>query len=469
MDNLRGTILQPWNYYTPESDSSNKNLWQRLERDADKILDQGYTAVWLPPASECDSGKSGVGYSIKNWYNLSGTKYGNKNQLQDACNALKRKGINIYHDQVFNHLMGGQDEHNIWCLSVKKQNKNEKVNDSCVWFQTTLPTSYPWLELNHNHFDAYHPNDYECWILANKNFECEAYQDPWGGCDLDYDNIDLVFKLEKFGYWYKNEVHVDGYRFDAVKHIRPMGTLNFLTAMRVSESKNMFAVGEFLHDNIWLLHNYINATLEQISLFDVPLQRKMERASQQGNSFDMGSIFNGTLTHDRPVRSVSYVHTHDDQPGMHGGGGRGHYIGDWFISQAYALILLRDKGYPLVSDVDILRHGDMIKRYMLLRQDCTYGHREDRFDHSDTAGWSFSGGYGYDNSMAVVITNGSFGKKWLPTGKAYTRYRDFTDALNHSIQTNEYGWAEFHCPERNTSVWIEESKYNYLKDKLSRL
>jgi len=50
--NLRGTILQPWTYHTPIRDGDGKNLWQRLIRDAKKIQKDGYTAVWLPPASK---------------------------------------------------------------------------------------------------------------------------------------------------------------------------------------------------------------------------------------------------------------------------------------------------------------------------------------------------------------------------------------------------------------------------------
>ena len=464
---LRGTILQPWNYHTPRLDSDGMNLWQRLDRDAGSIKKNGFTAVWLPPASEAIRGEYDVGYGIKDWYNLNNTKYGNCEQLKKACLSLKREGIEVYHDQVHNHLMGGKIEENIWCLSVKMNNKNERVNDSCVWFKTDIPSKFPWLELNHTHFDAYHPNKHECWALREKQFDREAKQDPLMGCDLDFDNIGLVKKLGQFGMWLKNEVHVDGYRFDAVKHIRPKGTLNFLTTMKYSEGKNMFAVGEYLDENIDLLHNYIKNTYGQISLFDVPLQRKLERASQQCNQFDMRTLFTKTLTKEQPVLSVPFVHSHDDQPSIHGNEYRGHYIDDWFISQAYAIILLRDEGYPMVSDVDTLNHSDMIKRYMLARRDCTYGFRQDRFDHMNTIGWAFSGGHGFNNSMAVVITNGDFGHKWLHTHRPFVRYRDLTDALHHTITTNEHGWAEFECPSRNASVWVEESKYQYLINQIN--
>ena len=465
---LRGTILQPWNWHSPQLDENGKNLWQQLKSKAKSLAETGYTAVWLPPSSEAHHGINDVGYGIKDWYNLD-TKYGTGTELKEACRALKSNGIQIYHDQVHNHLMGGEIEHDVWCLSVKKNNKSEPVNDNCVWFQTNIATGFPWLGIDHNHFDAYHPNNHECWILKNKAFEREAYEDPWGGCDLDFDNIELVKKLEEFGLWFKNEIPADGYRFDAVKHIRPKGTLGFLTAMRRSASRNMFAVGEFLHDDIALLHEYISQTLGQISLFDVPLQRKLVRASIMKNSFDLGSILKLTLTNEQPTLSVPYVHSHDDMPPMHNESYRGHYVGKWFISQAYALTLLRNQGYPMVSNVDTLQHPNMIKRYMLLRTNCTYGNYFERFDHRNTVGWSFSRSGNYDNSMAVVLGNGNYGRKWLPTQCPNTIYRDFAGALDFSIKTNKDGWAEFHCPEQSTSAWIEESKYHQLMSKLGNL
>lgn len=463
---LRGTILQPWTWHSPRLDDDGKTLWQRLARDAGKIKNDGFTAVWLPPSSFATGGIDAVGYSIKNWYELSGTKYGDSGDLVTACRLLGKEGLQVYHDQVFNHLMGGDDEMGVWCFHVKKQNKNEPARPDCQWFQATIPTRFGWLGMNHNHFDAFHPNENDCWILSGKKFDCEAHIDPWGGCDLDYDSMDVVKKLEDFGRWYKQKVRVDGYRFDAVKHIRPKGTLNFLTVMRWSENKNYFAVGEFLHDDVKLLHRYIAATLGQITLFDVPLQRNMVAASRAESGYDMGSIFERTLVKDQPTHAVTFVHSHDDCPPIHGHDRRGEYIGDWFISQAYALVLLRHEGYPMVADADSLRHSDMIRRYMLLRHNCTYGHVKDYFDHRNTVGWTYYGGHGYDNSMAVLLTNGDHGRKWMATYRAHTRYRDFTDALPYAIDTNEDGWAQFECHAGNTSVWVEESKYHWLKQQM---
>ncbi|MBF0135637.1 MAG: hypothetical protein HQL65_05305 [Magnetococcales bacterium] len=461
---IRGTILQPWNWHTPKLDREGKCLYQRLQRDANRIWEQGFTAVWLPPASEGSGGEQDVGYGIKNWYSLDCTKYGPKQELQSAALTLRDRGISVYHDQVFNHLMGGDYEKDIACMHVKCDNRSEPLNSDSTWFKADVPTDFPWLQLNHEHFDAYHPNDHDCWILRGKKFDTDTSQDSLMGCDLDFQCGDLIIKLDHFGQWFKYEIHSDGYRFDAVKHISTHGILNFLTSMRRSARRNLFAVGEFKGD-LGGLKWYIEQTQGQISLFDFPLQWKLVEASQKKelpHRFDMGSIFDNTLTRSNPVLSVPFVHSHDDQPPVHGKEQRGGYVGDWFISQAYALILLRDEGYPMVADVDMLRHGAMIQRYMLARRHCTFGSRYDRFDHPATIGWAFTGDQGYDNSMAVVLSNGDYGQKWLPTYRPHVRYRDLTQSLQHTIVTNEYGWAEFQCPSQNTSVWVEETKFDNL-------
>ncbi len=139
---MRGTIFQPWNFRSPEETQSGQRLWLLLKNQASNINKNYYTAIWLPPACEADGGTSDVGYGIKNWYNLNGTKYGNEQELKDACIALKNVGVNVYHDQVHNHLMGGEEEHGIWCLHVYSDNRAVAV-PGCEWHQATVRTGFP--------------------------------------------------------------------------------------------------------------------------------------------------------------------------------------------------------------------------------------------------------------------------------------------------------------------------------------
>ena len=259
------------------------------------------------------------------------------------------------------------------------------------WFQHDIPTGYPWLAIHWYHFDAYHPNGDDCWALSGKTFDREAKMDPLMGSDLDFDNVDLVMKLHAFGSSFRSKVPVDGYRFDAVKHIRPHGTLSFLTHMRTEASRALFAVGEYFSTELDELKGYLHSTLGQISLFDFALQRKFVHISRAGSHSDLRDLVHGSLTAEVPVLSVGFVHSHDDQPPVSGHEHRGEYVGQWFISQAYAFLLMRDEGYPMVSGIDLEAHPDLLARLLLARAHCTYGWRHDQFDHANTVGWSFGG------------------------------------------------------------------------------
>ena len=40
------------------------------------------------------------------------------------------------------------------------------------------------------------------------------------GCDLDMDNEELCYELDKWGTWYIEETGIDGVRLDAIKHLK---------------------------------------------------------------------------------------------------------------------------------------------------------------------------------------------------------------------------------------------------------
>ncbi|MGD1899898.1 MAG: alpha-amylase domain-containing protein [Phormidesmis sp.] len=60
--------------------------------------------------------------------------------------------------------------------------------------------------------------------------------------------------------------------------------------------------------------------------------------------------------------------------------------------------------------------------------------------------------------MAVVISNGDDGKKWMEVGQANQTYIDLTEHISESITTNEDGWAHFRCNAGSVSVWVPEEQ-----------
>ena len=79
---MNGTMVQYFEWYL-ESDST---LWKKVTADAKNLAEQGFTAIWLPPAYKGADGVNDVGYGVYDTYDLGEfdqkgtvpTKYGTR-------------------------------------------------------------------------------------------------------------------------------------------------------------------------------------------------------------------------------------------------------------------------------------------------------------------------------------------------------------------------------------------------------
>jgi alpha-amylase len=285
------------------------------------------------------------------------------------------------------------------------------------------------------------------------------------GCDLDYNHEQVRGEVHYWGKWYLENFGMDGFRIDAVKHIRSFFFRYWLDDMRDHAQKNLFAVGEYWSSDLGRLRRYIDETEGRMHLFDVPLHYNFHHASRAGSGYDMGSILNNTLVKENPTLAVTLVENHDTQPLQ----SLETVVEAWFKPLAYAVILLRDEGYPCVfiadydganyedngRQISMVSHKWMIDLFMDARQKHTFGQRRDYFDHWHTIGWTY-GGDSEHKSMAVVMTNAGDDTKWMETGRPNTTYRDLTRHIDESVRTNEWGWAPFRTLGGKVSVWVEE-------------
>jgi alpha-amylase len=56
--------------------------------------------------------------------------------------------------------------------------------------------------------------------------------------------------------------------------------------------------------------------------------------------------------------------------------------------------------------------------------------------------------------MAVLISNGNKGIKYMETGSPETSYVDVTKHIDGTVTTNMDGLGEFRCLEGPVSVWV---------------
>lgn len=488
--------MQYFHWYYPADGS----LWNKIREEAPRLAAIGINALWLPPAYKGTRGAHSDGYDVYDLYDLGEfdakgsvrTKYGTKEEYLQAIAALHEAGIQAYVDIVVNHMGGGDETETIPVLKMDPEDRNVAISEPYeieAFTRFTFPGrggQYSQFEWNHSCFSGVdydhgrgetgiynilneHGADWEEMISDEKgNFDYLMF------CDLEFRNPAVREELKRWGEWYYQTTGFDGLRLDAVKHIAPQFYNEWLGHMRHVSGKELFAVGEYwAPGNLELLHRYIEATDGQIALFDAPLQCRFHTASKAGKDFDLSTIFHDTLVSTHPHLAVTLVGNHDTQPLQ----SLEAPVEPWFLPLAYALILLREKGYPCVfypdlysaeySDVGpdgnehpiVLPALAQLPLLTRLRKEAAYGPERDYLDHPNCIGWTREGEDDLPFSgCAVVLSNGDPGNKFMYVGHRHAG-RVFIDALGHEDQEiliDENGEAEFYCPGGSVSVWVDK-------------
>ena len=146
------------------------------------------------------------------------------------------------------------------------------------------------------------------------------------GADIDLNNVDVTEELKKWGLWYAQFTNIDGFRMDAVKHMRASFMESWLNYVRNNTNRALPAVGEYWSTSLENLKNYIKETNASLSLFDVPLHYNLFNASNSGGNYDMKTIFDNTLVNSDPDLAVTFVDNHDTQLGQ----SLQSWVQDWF-------------------------------------------------------------------------------------------------------------------------------------------
>lgn len=485
---MNGVIFQPFAWY----DSPDPPLWETLERDAAALASKGYTAVWLPPPYKGAGGMQDVGYGVYDLFDLgefndrdlgTRTKYGTKDQLVRAVTALRQAGVQVYVDTVFNHKDGGDATQTFLAQLVDRDNRNHVLSD---WFDIegythfTFPGRgnvysdmkwhwYHFDSLSYNHHPDFRHRKDDVYRIKHKSFETgvsdeKGNYDYLMACDLESSNEFVDGELRWWGRWIVDTLGVDGFRLDAVKHIRNRYFCDWLNHLRTHfGGRELFAVGEYWSGDVGELHRYLDATENTLAVFDVPLHYNFQAASYAGPHYDLRRIFDNTLVAQRPTQAVTFVDNHDTEPTR----SLASFVGADFKPLAYALILLRRHGYPCVFAGDLRDwtypdgqrahdHRFLIETFLRARRDYGFGEQYDYLDHPNTIGWTRLGDAHHPDAMAIVLGNGLDGDKWMEVCRANATFTDATGHFTHKVTTNGDGWGNFPCRGGKVSVWLQE-------------
>ncbi|ELA6598190.1 alpha-amylase [Vibrio alginolyticus] len=478
-----GTMMQYFHWYVPNDGA----LWTQVENNASALSDNGFTALWLPPAYKGAGGSNDVGYGVYDMYDLGEfdqkgsvrTKYGTKDQYLSAINTAHKNNIQIYGDVVFNHRGGADGKSWVDTKRVDWNNRNIELGDK--WIEAWVEFDFPGRNDKYSnfHWTWYHFDGVD-WDDAGEEkaiFKFKGEGKAWDWevssekgnydylmyADLDMDHPEVKKELKDWGEWYINMTGVDGFRMDAVKHIKYQYLQEWIDHLRWKTGKELFTVGEYWNYDVNQLHNFITKTSGSMSLFDAPLHMNFYNASKSGGSYDMRQIMDGTLMKGNSVKAVTLVENHDTQPLQ----ALESTVDWWFKPLAYAFILLREEGYPSVFYADYYgaQYSDKghdinmvkvpyIEELVTLRKDYAYGKQHSYLDHWDVIGWTREGDANHPHSMAVIMSDGPGGSKWMYTGKPSARYVDKLGIRTEEVWTDANGWAEFPVNGGSVSVWV---------------
>ncbi|MBK0380483.1 alpha-amylase [Mucilaginibacter segetis] len=486
------TMMQFFEWYYPADGS----LWTHLKNEAEKLKQAGIDAVWLPPAHKGTTGGISVGYDSYDLYDLGEfdqresvrTKYGTRDQLLDAVTTAKNAGLNIYVDVVLNHMGGAEETEKVTVRKVDPENRNEFISEP---YEIEAFTKFPFtgrngkysqFKWNHECFSGvdYDAATNETAIFKIQNNFGDGWEEVIGDekgnfdylmlADIETRNPAVRDELKAWGKWFHETVKFDGMRLDAIKHMSFNFYNEWLDHMRGELKKEFFTVGEYWSQEVGLLQQYIEATEGRMSLFDAPLHHNFHTASVEGKDYDLTKIFENSLLAVNPELAVTLVENHDTQPLQ----ALEAVVEFWFKPLAYALILLREQGYPCVFYADmygakykdtgedgneheiILAPCAELERLLYVRKHLAYGIQTDYFDDPNCIGWTRSGDDEHPGSgFAVLLSNNEDSTKHMNLGQGHAG-KVFVDHLakhTEEVIIGDDGSADFYVKAGSVSVW----------------
>lgn len=481
---VNGTMMQYFEWYLPDDGT----LWNKMASDSQNLKNVGITSLWIPPSYK-GSGSSDVGYGVYDLYDLGEfnqkgtvrTKYGTKAQLQSAVQAAHNAGLQVYGDVVLNHKMNADNTESVSAVEVNPSNRNQVTSGAyniSAWTDFEFPgrgntySSFKW------HWWDFDGVDWDqSRQLSGKIYQLQGNGKAWDwevdpdngnydylmGADLDMDHPEVVSELKNWGNWFTNTLNLDGYRLDAVKHIKFSFYNDWLNYERSSTGKELFTVGEYWSNDLSRLQNYISKTNRVMSLFDVPLHNNFYQASNNGGYYDMRNLENSTLAGTDPVKAVTFVDNHDTEPGQ----SLQSFVQSWFKPLAYTFILTRQEGYPCVFYGDyygipaknVPSMKTSLDKLLNARKTYAYGTQHDYFDNQDIVGWTREGDSSHAKSgLAALITDGPGGSKSMYVGTQFAGkvFYDMTGNRTETITINSSGYGTFYVNGGSYSVWIQK-------------
>ena len=476
---MSDVMMQAFEWDTP----ADGGYYKFLKENAKKIKDAGIDALWLPPMCK-GGGDQDVGYGIYDLWDLGEfdqkgtvrTKYGTKKELLEAIDELHKNNIKVYADVVLNHKGNADFEEEFIARMVDQNNRGKDVSEDMkikAWTGFDFPgragkySDFVWHYYHFTGVDYDSNTDTKAIfrVLGEGKYWDEGVSDEKGNfdylmnADIDHSHPEVREEIFKWVDWFMEETGVDGFRYDALKHISDEFIYDLSNHIMEKKKDDFYLFGEYWQYDEGQIDGYLDDTDWKIDLFDVPLHFHFEQASKSNGNYDMRNIFNNTIVKNHPLQAVTFVDNHDSQPGQ----SLDSWVEDWFKEIAYSLILFRKDGYPCIFAGDY--YGlkgeikkdplkEMIDNMLDVRKKYSFGDQDDYFDNPQVVGWVRRTD-DKTSSLAVLISIGDMAEKQMFVGEeeAGKTYIDLSGNNKNEVTIDENGNGIFNVGPGSVSYW----------------
>ena len=479
---MSDVMMQAFEWDSP----ADGGYYKFLKENAKKIKDAGIDALWLPPMCK-GSGDQDVGYGIYDLWDLGEfdqkgtvrTKYGTKEELLAAIDELHKNNIKVYADVVLNHKGSADFEEEFMARMVDQNNREKDVSEDMkikAWTGFDFPGragKYSGFVWHYYHFTGV---DYDAntdtkaifRVLGDGKYWDEGVSDEKGNfdylmnADIDHSHPEVKEEIFKWVDWFMDQTGVDGFRYDALKHISDEFIYDLSNHIMEKKKEDFYLFGEYWQYDDGQIDGYLDDTDWKIDLFDVPLHFHMQEASKSNGNYDMRNIFNNTIVKNHPLQAVTFVDNHDSQPGQ----SLDSWVDDWFKEIAYSLILFRKDGYPCIFAGDY--YGlkgeikkdplkEMIDKMLDVRKKYSFGDQDEYFDNPQVVGWVRRTDAD-TSSLAILISIGDMAEKQMFVGEeeAGKVYIDLSGNNKNTVTIDEDGNGVFNVGPGSVSYWAAE-------------
>jgi alpha-amylase len=304
-----------------------RGLTERLDylNDGDPATtdDLGITGIWLMPVAEATSYH---GYDVTD-YRAIEADYGTTEDFRDFMAAARERGIAVIVDLVLNHT------------SVDHP-----------WFQASRDPGSPyadWYRWEDAHPGYAGPDGRPAWHADGDRF---YYGQFWSGMpDLDLTNPEVTAELEDVARYWLEDLGVDGFRLDAIKHLVEEGqaqidtpaTIAWLEAFREtvrSIRPDALVVGEVYGPTL-AAARYVPAAVD--ITFDFELAGKILQGATIGEAPSLTGHQQDVLRRYAGGDYAAFLTNHDQVRAM-------SRLNDLAAARAAASVLLTNPGVPFL-------------------------------------------------------------------------------------------------------------------------